>query len=114
MYILDYDNLYLYDLKQDELKKIVSDEMLTLPYVRAIAAVDNHVFVKARRKMVHYNTETGVLRRVADRNRSHCHYNYEAVGHNRALYVLEKYGGLVEVYDVERNLWTVLEEKKNH
>ena len=114
MYILDYDNLYLYDLKQDELKKIVSDEMLTLPYVRAIAAVDNHVFVKARRKMVHYNTETGVLRRVADRNRSHCHYNYEAVGNNRALYMLEKYGGLVKVYDVERNLWTVLEEKKNH
>ena len=60
-----------------------------------------------------YNTETGVWTRVADTNHDLC--NTEAVvGHNGALYILDKYGGPMEVYDVERNLWTVIEEKTNH
>ena len=59
-----------------------------------------------------YNTETGLWTRVADMN--HPHYNYEAVGHNGALYMLERFGGPTEVYDVERNLWTVIEEMTNH
>ena len=64
--------------------------------------------------MVHcYNTETGIWRRVTDMNHSHIRRK-EAVGHNGALYVLDGNGGPAEVYDVQRNLWTVLEEKQNH
>ena len=45
-----------------------------------------------------YNTETGVWTRVADTNHDLC--NTEAVvGHNGALYILDKYGGPMEVYE---------------
>ena len=115
IYILDYHKFYLYDSKQDEHKEIVSDELLT--HSRGLAAVDNLVFLIGggglRRNMVKcYNTETGVLTRVADTN--HENNIFEAVGHKGAVYVLEQFGGPMEVYDVERNLWTVAEEKTNH
>jgi len=117
IYILDGKKFYLYDSKQDEFVEIVSDEMLT--HGRDLAAVDNLVFLISllcggpRFNMVHcYNTETGIWTSVADMN--HIHHNYKAVGHNGVLYVLDRLGGSMEVYDVERNLWTVMEEKTNH
>ena len=80
---------------------------------RGLTAVDNLVFVIGRHNMVNcYNTETGIWTSVADTN--HHHIDYEAVGHNGSLYMLDIFGGSMEVYDVERNSWTVIEEKTNH
>ena len=58
-----------------------------------------------------YNPDTGQWSEVADARYSDC--PLELVGHNGALYVFDRIGDKMEVYDVEKNIWAVSTKEIN-
>ena len=60
-----------------------------------------------------YNPDTGQWSEVADARYSDFECPLELVGHNGALYVFDRVGDKMEVYDVEKNIWAVSKKEIN-